>query len=382
MIAPISRSVHLITHEFFPIRGGIATFAEEMARACSTLGYPIEVWAQAAADAEEKVWPFPMRRLPLKGSQDFSCQVRLARELIRNRRRLRKGTVYLPEPGAMLSMMYLHVFKAFAPGRLVLTFHGSEILKFHATPWRRLLTRRLIGRADRISTLTHYTHRLLIERFPEAVTKTFLTPGALRSDFRADKPRPRRTHGNVVVLTVGRLHPRKGQLFILEALQSLPSEYRKQIEYWLVGGGNKEGYGDRLARAARESDFPVRFLGNVGDDELDRIYDSADIFAMTSINHKTSVEGFGLVYLEAAAHGLPVVAHSVGGVPEAVIQEETGILVPPGDRPALAAAFQRLICEPELRRRLGDTGRSWAQNNCWKRSAELLFNTADLTIAG
>mgnify|MGYP003350277809 CR=1 FL=1 len=66
------------------------------------------------------------------------------------------------------------------------------------------------------------------------------------------------------------------------------------------------------------ADFPIRFLGDVPDEELSRIYDRADIFAMTSINHGDSIEGFGLVYLEAAAHGLPIVAHDVGGVRDAV----------------------------------------------------------------
>ena len=94
---------------------------------------------------------------------------------------------------------------------------------------------------------------------------------------------------------------------------------------------------------------------------------------MTSVNLERSVEGFGLVYLEAAAHGLPVVAHDVGGVSEAVADGVTGLLVPP-DRPAqLAAAFERLIHDEHLRHRLGNAGREWAGRNCWKQSAEVLF---------
>ena len=75
---------------------------------------------------------------------------------------------------------------------------------------------------------------------------------------------------------------------------------------------------DRLrAEAAKFPDLTVRFFGNIPDEELSTLYDRADIFAMTSINHRDSVEGFGLVYLEAAAHGLPIIAHDVGGVREA-----------------------------------------------------------------
>jgi glycosyltransferase involved in cell wall biosynthesis len=118
----------------------------------------------------------------------------------------------------------------------------------------------------------------------------------------------------------------------------------------------------------------VKFFGNMPDEELSALYDRADIFAMTSINHGHSIEGFGLVYLEAAAHGLPVVAHDVGGVSEAVIDGETGLLVPPHRPAQLAAAFEKLIHDAPLRHRLGTAGRAWAARNCWKESAEALFS--------
>jgi glycosyltransferase involved in cell wall biosynthesis len=92
------------------------------------------------------------------------------------------------------------------------------------------------------------------------------------------------------------------------------------------------------------------------------------------VNLGRSVEGFGLVYLEAAAHGLPVVAHDVGGVADAVIDGVTGLLVPPERPLQLAAAFEKLIHDPALRRRLGTAGREWAGRNCWRKSAEALFN--------
>src|SRR5277367_3194898 len=88
----------LITHEFYPVSGGIATFAEEIAKASASLGYDVEVWAQSAPPHREKKWPFRMRRLPLRGSHDLACQIQLARELIASRRQLRDATVYIPEP--------------------------------------------------------------------------------------------------------------------------------------------------------------------------------------------------------------------------------------------------------------------------------------------
>jgi glycosyltransferase involved in cell wall biosynthesis len=259
----------------------------------------------------------------------------------------------------------------------VLTFHGTEILRFAQGPVRRWLAGRLIRHATRVSTLTTYTQELLLERFPHAAGKVFLTPGALRSDFAVVPRREARENEKIVVLTVGRLHPRKGQLVTLEALQMLPAEVRRRIEYWIVGGRNKGNYEDRLrARAAGDTALTVRFFGDIPDEELSEVYDRSDIFALTSINHGHGVEGFGLVYLEAAAHGLPIVAHRVGGVPEAVRDGVTGLLVNP-DRPAeLAAAFERLIHDAPLRLRLGEAGRVWAARNCWKENASTLFRPA------
>lgn len=373
-------SVFIITHEFFPKRGGIATFTEEIARAGAALGHSIEVWAQNAKNHPEKPWPFALRRLSLAGTHGLPCRLKLIIQLIRERRRLRYATVYLPEPGPMLALMALLPLRAFRPRRIVLTFHGSEILRFHADPVTRWLTRRLIRHAFRITALTHYTKNLLCERFPEALPKTFLTPGAIRTDVAAkpcasDQSANVPTTDKIVVLTVGRIHPRKGQLLTLQALQALPVEVCEQIEYWIVGNAGNSRYTKTLREAAARLNGPrVRFLGNVPDGDLDHFYARAQIFALTSIDYGHSVEGFGLVYLEASAHGLPVVAHHVGGVAEAVVHDETGLLILPHHPKALTEAFRQLIDSPELRQRMGNAGRNWARRTSWSRAAELLFH--------
>jgi phosphatidyl-myo-inositol dimannoside synthase len=372
------RPVFVITHEFFPKRGGIATFTEEVALAGVAQGHPIEVWAQRAEGNQEKPWPFIVERLPLSGSHNLYCRLKIIHRLIRERRRLRHAIVYLPEPGPMLALMALMPVRAFLPRRLVLTFHGSEILRFHADPVTRWLTRRLIRHAQRISTLTHFTKTLLCERFPEASSKTFLTPGALRADFatntRATESSP---DGKIIVLTVGRLHPRKGQLIALQALQALPAELKARVEYWVAGSTSKPHYETRLREAASQPGLTVRFLGNLPDEDLEHTYSQADIFALTSIDHGHSVEGFGLVYLEASVHGLPVVAHRVGGVSEAVVDGETGFLVEPHHPSALTEAFRKLIEDADLRLHMGRNGREWARRNTWDRAAELLFGRDD-----
>jgi len=377
-----ARPFIFLTHEFYPRRGGIATFVEEMVLAASALGHEVEVWAQRApANTAEKPHPYRLRRLPLAGSHDFTCQLKLALQLIKHRRYLRNATVYLVEPGPMLTLMWLQFLHAFRPKHVLLTFHGSEILKFHRNPFIRPLAQRLIRHASRISTLTNYTKRLLIDHFPESDGKVVITPGALRSEVA--RPVSTESTGSkntqrLVVLTVGRLHPRKGQRETLAALAALPPELRAKIEYWLVGTANKGDYEDQLSRAAAQADLHVRFLGDVPDEQLGEIYAQADIFALTSMPYRNSIEGFGLVYLEAGAHGLPVIGHDIGGVSEAVINEKTGLLVSHQNPEALSAAFARLINDPQLRQALGAAGRARALQQNWTDSVALLFPPSSL----
>ncbi|MEO6992769.1 MAG: glycosyltransferase family 4 protein, partial [Lacunisphaera sp.] len=319
-----------------------------------------------------------VRRLPLAGDHSLLSQWRMARQLMAQRAKLRESTLYIPEPGPVLAMLLLQYFDALRPTRLILTFHGSEIQRLASRRLLRWSTNHLLRKATRVSVVSTYAKKLFIQKFPSAAAKVVLTPGALRTDLAASstekssaKPADR-----IVILTVARINPRKGQLQVIEALKALAPEQRGLVEYWLVGSHCKEGYDTILTAATVNTDFPVKFLGDISDEKLGTIYGQADIFAMTSMPHKHSVEGFGLVYLEAGAHGLPVIAHDIGGVSEAVVHEETGLLVQPGDTPALTAAFSRLISDAALRHRLGAAGRIHASKSSWHRSALSLFGHA------
>jgi phosphatidylinositol alpha-1,6-mannosyltransferase len=377
---PASRLV-MATHEFYPHRGGIAVYGAEMAAAAAGLGYRVEVWAPALpAGQADKAWPFQVRRLPIDGSHSLRNQWRMARELLARRNEWQGAILYIPEPGPLLSLLVLQFFDALPPGRLMLTLHGSEILKMGMRPLMSWSTRRLLARADHVGVVSRHTRQLLDEFFPGLAEKVVLIPGALRSDFLGVDPATRTASpgGRTIILTVARLHPRKGQLRVIEALKALPAGQKAEIEYWLVGGHSKEGYETALRTAAESAGFPVRFLGDVADEQLGALYAQADIFAMTSMPHKLSVEGFGLVYLEAGAHGLPVVAHAIGGVPEAVRNDETGLLVAPDDPAALTAAFARLIADRPLRHRLGAGGRQHALERGWRENAVALFGRPEV----
>jgi phosphatidyl-myo-inositol dimannoside synthase len=368
-------SLILVTHEFHPHRGGIAVYAAEMARAAHELNYRVEVWAPALpAGVVEPAWPFQVRRLSLSGDHSLRSQWCMARELIANADRLNDATLYIPEPGPFLAMLLLQYFDTIRPARLMLTFHGSEIQRLASRRRLRWSTNHLLAKATRISVVSVYARQLLERNFPSSAEKVVVTPGALRPDLRLQQSSPTALPGaKTVILTVARLNPRKGQLEVINALKALPPAARASLEYWLVGAHGKENYDSLLAAAAATADFPVKFLGDIPDDQLGAIYAQASIFAKTSMPHKHSVEGFGLVYLEAGAHGLPLVAHAIGGVPEAVVDGVTGLLVEPGDTAALTEVFARLLADAHLRRRFGEAARIRALGRTWRDSAIALF---------
>jgi glycosyltransferase involved in cell wall biosynthesis len=166
-------------------------------------------------------------------------------------------------------------------------------------------------------------------------------------------PRPGIGVGEIKLLTVARLVPRKGHLRVLDALDRLRRKHPElKIVYTIVGDGPM--------RAAIESRLRELQLTNVTivpdatDGQLAAYYASADIFIMPVVVDSTDREGFGMVYLEAAAYGVPSIATKMPGVDEAVLDGETGLLVPDGDLAALAEAVYRLATDGSLRHRLGE----------------------------
>ena len=169
-------------------------------------------------------------------------------------------------------------------------------------------------------------------------------------------------NGKPVVLFVGRLAEVKGVTYLIEAM--------KQVDAILaiVGEGPLR---QELERQAAPLGDKIRFLGGKTHDELATIYASADVFVAPSVKAKDGgVEGFGLVFLEAMASGLPVVASRSGGIPDLVHDGENGLLVPPAEPQALAEAINRVLLNPELKTKICQKGNETAQSFSYKNVGE------------
>ena len=120
----------------------------------------------------------------------------------------------------------------------------------------------------------------------------------------------------------------------------------------------------------REKIRGVKFLGTVDPARLDQLYREASMFVLLSQEVDRHFEGFGLVFLEAGAYGLPSIGSRSGGIPDVVIDGDTGLLVPPTDAEAAGQAMIRLAEDPELSLRMGAAGRQRAEHLTWELYAE------------
>jgi phosphatidylinositol alpha-1,6-mannosyltransferase len=246
--------------------------------------------------------------------------------------------------------------------------HGEEIA-VPARSRRRPLTRlaklaamrRVYRCADLVVANSENTARLVREFAGEDVHAAVLHPGVDPERFRPDGEDLRGSLGVAdrrVLLTVGTLMPRKGQSAALEALPEVRRAV-PDVVYLVAGDGPDAGRLRERAQALALGDS-VRLLGAFPDERLPSLYRTADLFVLANRNLPDGdLEGFGIVYLEAAASGLPVIVGAPAGNSEAVVEGVTAIRADPEDPAALAAAIVGLMRDRARASEMGREGRAF-----------------------
>jgi phosphatidylinositol alpha-1,6-mannosyltransferase len=269
---------------------------------------------------------------------------------------------------------------------VVLT-HGAEVWAAR-TPLVSSTTRWALAEASHVTAVSHYTARSIRRFLPQDAPLSVLHPAVDPERFSPG------VHGRTVrmrhrlddrpmVLCVSRLVPRKGQ-DVLIASMSMVRRLVPDAVLLIVGDGPHRG---TLAAAA--TDAPpgaILFAGEVPDEELPTYYAACDVFAMSCRSRwgGLEVEGFGIVFLEAASAGKAVVAGRSGGAGEAIVDGETGLLVEGREPKAVALALIRLLLDRELAKRLGSGGRAHVERSfTWPtRAAQLARILARATDGG
>jgi phosphatidyl-myo-inositol dimannoside synthase len=253
--------------------------------------------------------------------------------------------------------------------RMVGLTHGHEV-GWAALPGARRMLRRIATGLDVVTYLGEYTRRRLEPAVGDLTALHRLTPGVDTAAFhpQVSGAAVRQRYGlteRPVVVCVSRLVPRKGQDTLIRALPAV----RRRVPdtaLLLVGGGP---YGSRLAALAARLDLTdhVVFTGSVPWADLPAHFAAGDVYAMPCRTRRAGldVEGLGIVYLEASATGLPVVAGDSGGAPDAVRPDETGYVIPGRDLGALVETLSTVLSDRGLAARLGAAGRAWVERE-WR----------------
>jgi phosphatidylinositol alpha-mannosyltransferase len=239
----------------------------------------------------------------------------------------------------------------------VATFHAYAGFSPSYEFGRRALqhfARRLHGRVAVSAAARHF-----IDRYFPGDYKVI--PNGVDVDrFQRAVPLTRWQDGARNVLFVGRFEERKGLIHLLRAVRVLRREGRDDVRLLAVGAGPQERECRRYVMTRHLQG--VEFLGRVTDDEKAQLFRTADVF----VSPATGRESFGIVLLEAMAAGTPIVCSDIHGYKGVVKRGEQGLLVPPGDKAALAEAIARILDDRDLAARMGASGRARADEFSWR----------------
>lgn len=268
------------------------------------------------------------------------------------------GTVYDCSPGLWLRKWF--------GLPLVVYAHGNELLLARRDSWPK--PRQCLALAARVIAASRFTAELAVEAGARPERVAVVHPGCDTERFRPLKAGEAERHRwlgekwrSRVVLTTGNLVARKGHDVVLRAFSHVKDAIADAV-YVVAGDGPYRGELERLV-VERGLEECVIFTGRVSDADLPQLYSLAEVFVMPSRERReqADVEGFGIVFIEAGSCGLPVVAGRSGGISDAVVDGETGLLVEPESEDQVAAALVRILSDRELAARLGRQARERAE---------------------
>jgi glycosyltransferase involved in cell wall biosynthesis len=248
--------------------------------------------------------------------------------------------------------------------KFVAICHGTDILTARRSKWKRFLFRFVLKHATLVIANSKFTANLLAEEGFNNVEVVY--PSVVVNL----NPKPYTLNANII--SVGRLVPRKG---FDTLIKTMPEIIKKLPNAQLTIIGNGSCYEElvRLAHELRVENF-VDIVTSADDNARNKFYDKASVFVLPTRKEGADVEGFGIVVLEASAHGLPVIVGNSGGVAEAVIPGKTGFLIDPTDNTKLAETVINLLTDTNKARQMGEAGIAFSKEFSPEKIADKFWN--------
>jgi phosphatidylinositol alpha-1,6-mannosyltransferase len=369
-----------VTQDFPPAVGGIETYAAELAPRLAARCERFLLIAPTRPNCEsvDASLDYPIYRLPIR--PDLLVFRAIPHLISRTQTERFDTALHLQWPTVYASLLAQRF--SGSPNRIALTVNGKDTVfnPFNVSLLRRLydyLRNLSVTGADDVVTYSQFladqAQSLGATRDQVSIIPFGTNPKVFYPESTSDLRTSIGAEGRPIVLSASRLVPKKGFDTALRAIRQVTEEVPDVL--LLIAGDGPQG--PALKQLMRDLDLQdhVRFLGNLPHDQLRSYYSLADVFLMAGHREPDDVEGFGLVYLEANACGTPTIGSRVGGVPDAVWHEQTGLLVPPRDPAATAEALTRLLTNPELADRLGKQGRQRVLDEAnWDRIADDVFD--------
>lgn len=347
----------LVTNDFPPKVGGIQSYLWELWRRLPPESFSVLTIDHPASPSFDASQPFAIERLATR----MLLPSPALRRHVRRRCRETGAELVVLDPAMPVGLVGPSLGLPYA-----LVLHGAEVTVPSRLPGARQALAWVVRHASTVIAAGAY---------PEAQARraagsgmppvTVIPPGVDAERFRPlDDARRARVRAGLglpsegrLVLSVSRLVPRKGMDVLIDAASRLAAA-RPDLTVAIAGSGRDHG---RLARLVAGKAAPVRLLGRVPDEDLPLLYACADVFAMLCRDRWAGLEqeGFGIVFLEAAACAVPQVAGDSGGAAEAVLEGDTGLVVRrPRDPGQAARSLASLLDDEGLRRRLGQAARA------------------------
>jgi phosphatidylinositol alpha-1,6-mannosyltransferase len=349
-------NVLLLTWDFPPAKGGIQIWMYELARRLPDATVTVLAPAVPGSAEFDSTLGIELHRLGGTRWGPAWWGLRLVIGVIRVVCTKRPDVIVcghvVTGPAGFMAHLFLRV-------PYVVFNYGSEIRRRR----RKSLVNLVITQASAIIAISHFTRASLVARGIPPGRIRILYPGVDPDRFTpGDRDEARAgLAGSKKLLTVSRLNELyKGHDTVIRALPLMLARI-PEIEYLIVGSGPHQRYLQQLA-VSLDVDAHVAFLGDVPDENLPEVYRQSDVVLQVSREARSGggAEGFGIVCLEAGASGKPVVAGRSGGLPDAVLDGVTGVLIDPTDIAVVAETVVGLLKDPERARLFGEQGRARA----------------------